>query len=489
MKDQLVKLFFGKQEIHNKGAIDLYRMVFGLSGLIFSINTLDQFYLLFECFSRMDVIYYQLVVLSWIAGSLILVFFAPSRLFLIFYYLVVYIVFSSHQGVLNVEGKYMILGSFLNVFLPLGRGSALDKKDYKLILILLVVMTAYLFLGGFITKSRDHTWASGVGLYYVMILPWIKYPFLDLLLHSPLTMKAMNYYVLFVELFAFIFSVFARTRALGIILSWCFCLFLFLLLQISTIGLTSFAFALLFLSIFPFRLGFLQNRLGPDLNSLLAKIPLSAPVLNLNGKINFQLNRLRFFMVLGLYSWFFILFFRGLDNAFFGDKLRRFWWRTEKLNSKTYCLFYDHLFTSMHFADVIEYRVKIKLKSGEMIEPVKVFNEDKTGGPYSGWPFNARWLQAEMYRFNDFIIYPILEKENKLPNQFKRMFRFLESKVDYRSIDSFHFYTARLKMPDHYDPLGCEFAASDPWTKVLIYNPVEKTAFLPVINKKIKLTQ
>lgn len=305
------------------------------------------------------------------------------------------------------------------------------------------------------------------------------------MLASPFAMKAMNYFVLFVELFAFIFSIFAVTRRFGIFLIWCFCLFLFSLLQIFTIGYSALAFGLLFLSIFPFRISFLQNRLGLDLNSLLSRIPFLSLALRLNEILNVIVLRSRRLIVSGLFAFLLIVIVRDVDKAFYFDRYNRYWKNVDEINNITFCLFYDHLFTANHFSDVVEYRIKIMLKDGQMIEPVRVFNEDKTAGPYRGMPYNACWLQAEMYRFNESMICPFVEERQALPWQVQKMFRYLESKVGNQTIESFHLYTAQLKMPAPFDPKGCDYAASSPWQEILIYNPNDKTAILP--NKNIKI--
>lgn len=156
----------------------------------------------------------------------------------------------------------------------------------------------------------------------------------------------------------------------------------------------------------------------------------------------------------------------------------------------TLCLFYDHLFTSMHFKDAEEYKVKIKLKSGEMIEPVVIFNEDKTGGPQSGFPHNARWLQAEMYRLNESAVCPFIEKFEVLPFQVQKLFCYLQTKVsDNQEIESFHLITSPLLLPQAYDPYGCQYSASSLWREILVYHPETKLARLPGSNKEIILTK
>lgn len=488
--EKLQQLFLKDKTLTNPGAIDLYRIIFGISGLIFSINTLDQFYLLFAVKNNQEILFFHSLIFLWIAFSIHLILFNPSRFWLVFQFFVLAILMSNQQGVFNVEGKFIVFGTFFNLFLPLNGKKETDLFDKGFIVIMLVVMTAYLFYGGFITKSMDVNWASGSGLYFVMILPWIKYPVLDILLNSKYLLMAMNYYVLIVELFAFPFSIFNRTRPVGIFLAWCFCLFLFCFLQISTIGLSALAFAALFLSIFPFKVSFLQKR-GWSLNSQsFRSFFLLKPLVKLNDGVDFMMVRFKKLSIIGLTVFVGLVIIRDTDAAYLKLGSNSKWRHLDRLNRMTLCLFYDHLFTAMHFQDVEEYKVKIKLKSGEMIEPVVIFNEDKTGGSWSGFPQNARWLQAEMYRLNESIVCPYIETFEVLPYQVQKLFRYMQTKVkDYRDIESFHLITSPLLMPEAYDPKGCQYSASSPWKEILVYYPETKLAKLPTSGKELILTK
>lgn len=315
--EKLQNLFLKDASLSNPGAIDFYRIIFGISSLVFSINTFDQFYLLFSANSSPVVCFFQGLILLWIAFSVHFILFVPSRLWLVIQFFVLAILMSYQQGVFNVEGKYMIFGTFLNLFLPLNSRRETDKIDKGFIAIVLVVMTAYLFYGGFITKSLDEKWANGSGLYFVLILPWIKYPFLDILLHNKYLLMGMNYCVMIVELFAFPFAVFEKTRPIGIFLAWCFCLFLFFLLQISTIGFSALAFGVLFLSIFPHKITFLQKR-GLSLDvKFIQKIGIFKPLVTLSEGLDRQMFRIKRACMIGLVIFVLSIMIRETDDAFF----------------------------------------------------------------------------------------------------------------------------------------------------------------------------
>ncbi len=55
------------------------------------------------------------------------------------------------------------------------------------------------------------------------------------------------------------------------------------------------------------------------------------------------------------------------------------------------------LFCATHFIGIYEYRVTLTLADGRQLEPVQVFNDDKTAGPYTAGAGCPRCLQRLMY--------------------------------------------------------------------------------------------
>ena len=300
-----------------------------------------------------------------------------------------------------------------------------------------------------LSKWLDPLWRHGVGLYYTYLLPWIKPAFMSFLLDWHSLMIVMNYAVIGFELsFLFLF-IYPRTRLLSLLLLVGFFGTLTFPLRIDFIGPIGLVYCVGLVSITPSAQKLIQLtlnylfgerillHLGYDdgiatdfykTNDNLPKTPTHSFLAWVTPTHQTMLSRL-FVIAMFLYLFFFftvslarsserltypmILYPLSLQTAeqeidnldeipavTVSPKQSRFWriFRrlTNSINMHTTKIQVINVFNSVHTIGVYAYRVEVSLQNGEKLEPVVVFQEDKTPGPGTSGLI-PRWLQARMY--------------------------------------------------------------------------------------------
>lgn len=467
-RNKISSLIFGQHPILNPGGLVAYRILFGLINVFYARNTFDRFDLLFSPATIEGYWVLKSLIFLWFALGIAITVSRPGKLFLFVHYLISAYILTKNLGIHSVECKFFIAASFFNLFLPFNEKSTFSPHAYKAIVLALISYSGYLFFGGFVSKASDPIWSHGLGFYKVMLLPWIKSPILNFLTDHYQPSLICNYIVIAVEALIFPLAVFSATRKYAILLFASFAFFLFFVLRISAIGVESFALSLLFFSVFPIRIKFLALFEHLTLSEIylpgFQKVTRFIAARYRSAEPHF-LRLLFFFMALLVVRHSISVFnHQYLYNGKFT--------LIDRLNSVTFCMHYDHLFTAMHLDYIEEYRVIVRMKDGRVLEPIKVFGVDKTAEKYTGSFFSSRWLQAEMYRTNRKVISSYFELHRVPPDNVLRIFKFIKGKCGPESeVESMHLITSQLFTPDEFRENAYSFMISDKWREVLRYYP------------------
>lgn len=472
------KLYGDSEKIHNPLFLDIYRVISGVIGVLYSINAYRYFDFLFFNRSFEIRLVFFCGLLSWGLLSLLMLLGVTNKLYRIVTYVVALVLLTRGIGIYTVECKFYIMMSFFNIFMPFNRTS--DERDERMYVVhlMLLSVTAYLFFGGFYTKILDPYWVKGLGVYFVLLLPYIKSHHLDSVLQFNFLMKVTGYFALIVEGTSFFASLSRYTRNYAIIAFGCFSFFLGLVLKINLIGLEAIAMFVCFLSITSYKFDINLKILDDDF--FVNKCKLLAHIKNpIKGLSRFGVILSPFERTFLLASFAIILFYRilFLSNNIFSlsflpevvSKLKP----VEGINFKTFNVNHDVLFTKEHFIDVGEYKIILKTDTNENLEPLLVFMEDQTAGPDSGSFFASRWLQAEMYRVAR-LNKRIQKKEQikELPIGIIALLEFAKSKSK-KEVKSIHLFYSEIEMPvgfnKKYKRMNSQFE------EILIYYPQTKS--------------
>ena len=225
----------------------VFKVIWSLIQIAFCSFTLMKSSLLFDTVLIPQVI----LVLLIITGVYILVF-KPFKVILLINYIFIALVFSYlNRGVFNVDTKFFVCGSLFLVILPLlGLREQIKRNQLKAVYLLFIVLASYLFLGGFCTKLTDEYWQSGLGMWYVLKLPWISSLSDSPILNWKPFMYILNYFTMFTEMSILPLFLFKKTRKVSILLFGSFVFVLLIILNISLIGPMGLAFLVLFMTIF-----------------------------------------------------------------------------------------------------------------------------------------------------------------------------------------------------------------------------------------------
>jgi hypothetical protein len=288
------------------------------------------------------------------------------------------------------------------------------------------------FLNAGFLKIVDPLWREGLGFYYVMLLPWIKPASLNFILDHPFVLTLFNYLAIIFETTFLILYLFRWTRPIAILLGTFFFINLIYPLRIDPIGQFGLTWLVALLSV-----THVPSKLRPALSRFLPRWPkLDAPASETPGR---RLRLRKYFIVAtALYILYlsavfhvrvmpYYLFKQGtltfvdypyallegpaeaarrepklvrgmkwaLDSLYRPlDKLNR---PLLFLNQYTTSMQFNGLFGVDHVLGIYLYRVELEMDDGSRVEPVPVFREDMTAGPYSDGVFTPRYLQGVMY--------------------------------------------------------------------------------------------
>jgi hypothetical protein len=294
---------------------------------------------------------------------------------------------------------------------------------------------AVLVLTAGITKFYDPFWARGIGFYETFSLPWIKTPESTVLLNAHWLMVALNYLTIAHELLFFPLFFFRKTRPLACIVYLGFYASLTYPLRIDFIGPLGLVHGVGLIAGTPELARWLRRLFGgrpADVSDAQPRVEVGThPRLSLPQAVvlvlvlfvavaTAQATTLTRFAPYNAYP---PLKVAPDGNPLPGDSftqsipvegLER--WRRDALNlvvnnitSRRWYQPFDFinriatrmssksLFCAGHFFGVYAFRVVVTLDDGTKVEPVRVFNHDKTGGPDSLGLGSPRCLQRCMY--------------------------------------------------------------------------------------------
>ncbi|PKL77171.1 MAG: hypothetical protein CVV27_06500 [Candidatus Melainabacteria bacterium HGW-Melainabacteria-1] len=405
----------------------------------------------------------------WTAAGLAILIGWPARLGFALNYLMIYSLVMQQKTSFTVAELFLLWLSLSGLWLETDRalsprrrglrargrgwgkasipGEQVDLVPGWPIWLLGLAYTTSLFIAGW-TKLYDPLWREGWGLYYTLLLPWIKWRGLAWILDFPNLMLALNYLAIGFELLALPLFLWRPTRRLSALLLLIFAGILISLSGLSFIGHFGLLIALLLLALRPDKRvpvpaakgaraiwDFLLSRrllplaLGlligiPALNELIKlpamHYPAAYPPLRLTGptgqrvELNAHLvqrtllSPLRRPGTLGLYL-----------------PLKRAYNVLHRINQVTYRIDHFALFNAQHTIGIYAYRLRVTLRDGRVDEPREVFRPDKTPGSWIG-PFTGVWYQTQIYLVSQ-ICHDRLTGAPADPSLVERLRRLLQS--------------------------------------------------------------
>jgi hypothetical protein len=395
----------------------------------------------------------------WIGTLVLLLLGIGGRLVAFLQLAIAVLIFNADDLGSTVSSDLYLIGSFWLSFtrldgrlrLPLPRWierrfpapSEADALPKAWPLVLLGINDGVLLLTSGISKFFDPFWIRGIGFYETFALPWIKDPAATVLLKSESLMMVMNYGGIAVEILFLPLFFLKRTRAAACIIFVSFFAMLTWPIRIDFIGPVGMIHGIALAAAVPSlarRLNRLTRSIG--LRPLHRKSP--DELIVEDDPVRARLRRTMARAVVGLF-----VVYVGFWSLY-STVLVRFnpWFTYPLTQAKTVAqmlpgerppeitgpsswiepyrrqllyFFEDHvagnsafvpldlanrlttrmgpkvLFCATHFIGIYEYRVTLTLADGRQLEPVQVFNDDKTAGPYTAGAGCPRCLQRLMY--------------------------------------------------------------------------------------------
>lgn len=364
-----------------------------------------------------------------------------------------------------------------------------------------------LFLSAGLDKAIDPLWIKGMGFYTFAILPWTLEGPLRHIADYKWFVLFCNYATILIEVGLFFFFPFAKTRFWAVL---AFILLAFGLIwpfNIFFIGHYTFILSILLLSIcdIPF-LNYNQYNSAPVGSMPFRKkiqvtaivlIPLSVlTVLEFNTMENFLKDQFDLMAHketrdLKTYNNLNELTISELSSSYHEgilsnlSKLPIYKIREKPLDLLSWFIspFRVGLFSSKHLVGLYAYRITIQKSSGQIVEPVKYFQPDKSRGDYDQHFFMLNIFQSNMYFMGDF--------SQDLCHQIApQSIRFIETFVHYSlsQADTGNNFVSLLVAPI-YSPLdyqGQVKQRTDDWREILRYDIAENSyryVELPVSQK------
>ncbi len=443
----------------------------------------------------------------------------------------------------TVSSDLYLIGSFWLAFtrldgrlrLPLPRWierrfpapSEVDALPKAWPLVLLGINDGVLLLTSGISKFFDPFWIRGIGFYETFALPWIKDPAATVLLKSESLMMALNYGGIAVEILFLPLFFLKRTRALACVIFISFFMMLTWPIRIDFIGPVGIIHGIALAAAVP-SLARRMNRLTRAIGlrplrraSADELIVAPDPVRDRSRRTLARGVVLAFVLYVGFWSLYSTTLVRF--NPWFTYPLTRAktvaqlqpgerppevtgpssW--LEPYRRRLLYAFEDHvtgtsafvpldlvnrlttrmgpkvLFCATHFIGIYEYRVTLTLADGRQVEPVQVFNEDKTAGPYTAAAGCPRCLQRLMYDVTS-ICQDRLNDPKASPNQehptLDRLIHFSISKLP--TADQSQVTKADVLVSPVVVPLAYEGDSRPwlryPWTRLYERDPQKSTA-------------
>lgn len=246
-----MKELFIKKFIHN---YLLFRLSFGIVGVLFSYTSLEFIPLRFGHLELNETIIYGIHYLWLLSNFLIIIF--NSKINDFFHFLLSTLILNKFILTpigFSVEHLLFLLISFYNLLLVKKTNKKLNDYNRKVIFLLFMNL-GVIFLFASIWKINDPLWFEGNGFRSALELNWLRVKSATFLLDFPIFLKALNYIAIFFQL-TFLFGtlvnniVFRKIYFLGLS---SFFLGLIFPMHLSFIGEVGFSYIILYTYIIKF---------------------------------------------------------------------------------------------------------------------------------------------------------------------------------------------------------------------------------------------
>lgn len=454
---------------------NIYRILYCLTTLILCINIINQFDFIYRNNSDISIylIYFLIILVSlFLLGY-------THTIFKIFIFSLKSYCLLNCDTIYNIELKFAIALSFWNIFFDFNNNKS--TRSWPLNLFCFSFFMNFC-TGGGLTKFFDEIWFTGYGLYYALSVDWCNTFLSKILTSNETVIVLLNYIVIFLEIFCIIFIFIKKLKIISFITLIFFTLFCLFILRIDLIG--QYSSCMVFI-LFPFFIkkqskiiSFLLHVEYIISKSFVKSKSLSqlfCPI-----KHNFFLGSFVFLLVFISSSYSILInvqrqcsplnsFVASIDS--FRNKFKL------NLIQEFVGIRYDHLFTRMHFEDLVGFRAIVSYNNGTKSEPISVFNPDLTGGKDTHNIFTSRFYSAFMYRctvFNRMIRNsPDLNKSFHKSIISPQVYNFLrhvnrKSAINDSKVSNIALLISPIIQPSHYNS---NFDYAKIWYKVMVYYP------------------
>jgi hypothetical protein len=268
------------------------------------------------------------------------------------------------------EELYVIL-AFWTCFMRLNPRSTDAPAPAWPAVLLGINVGVYFFTAG-IDKYCDPLWSGGTGLYHALLLPWIRSPGAGWLLDCRWSLILMNYLALAMELTVLPLLFLRSTRRLACLLMFLFFGMLIWPMRLDMIGLVGLCLTL-------------------------AVFAGSGPRLRLS-RVGWMM--LCYTVISGCHA---------ITAVGYNGKLDRGWitankivqnllpWPARWLNEHMTYIIPKKLFSERHTMGMWAFRILVRTPDGRTVEPIQIFEADKSGGPDTCSLGSTRQFQVCMY--------------------------------------------------------------------------------------------
>lgn len=483
--------------------IYLFRYLFGILSIVFALNCLNQFTFIVNS-DNAQISYIKVSLLIWLLVSFFLtVGFSNVFVRIILFICSSYCLFN-FDSCWNIEPKFYVTSSFFLVFIEIDRISFWNFYKIKLkswpIKLLFLSQLFNFFTGGGFTKLFDTIWFNGYGIYYCLMVPWVKPEFINEVLNHESILVILNYIVLISELFAFILFFFHKTRFIPLFVYFSFGLFTTFIFRIDLIGPLALTLSLLFSSLYNFRILNKNETKFINFKGLFYKC--SFFFLKLNKSLSFNIYKnLRYpsfiiLIILIFYSFSTSLIYNFYRQIDLFRTLPRIDLALEKFENFSKFNFFreltsirpDGLFTREHFENLTAFKIDVIGKDGSVENPITVFKDDLSAGPSTINFLSSRYYSAFMYDCNYFrnILWNWFdESEVEIPKQIYSMINHVREKTTIPSnqIECVRLYIKHVTQPNHFQG-NVKLWLNHPWFNVMEFR--SSTNSFVLVNEAMK---
>ncbi len=233
-------------------------------------------------------------------------------------------------------------------------------------------------------KCHDAIWQEGTGFYHFLRLNWVRHPWADWMLTETRFLRFMNYAALAMELAILPLMLFRWTRPFACVLLFVFFLSLIWPFRMDMIGPVGICIALTVTAGAIAALA--EKQIMPWIGWIMLGYVAVAGTVDLTS-------------VFGAASgWMSPSQWRAFNFLVAGWYPRSIGW----VDEHSTFMRPNPLFVSQQTLNIWAWRVLVKMPDGSTVEPVRVFNADRSGGTSTQAWASTRHYQACVYTISDF---------------------------------------------------------------------------------------